>query len=262
MFSVIFEQDMPVQIWTGSETMTDEYRKSDEALTWWKMGIIINVHKVSANKMDASTLCDVSYLNNPDDIDETIEYRVEGRRLRLIVGSDDLIPSTIEEARLSLMGGEEIIVMNNDTQVSELDEATGLSKWGTVSLRKVTVSQEVKEQRQRARTKRQEEADKEKKREREIQARLAEEARHSNFDDSALGAYHAWEISGGKGGYKGVQIDAEASVDLAGIARSLSNGKTDVKFKTVSKDKISSVKRAKLKQNKRKTFADEDEDGS
>jgi WW domain-binding protein 4 len=264
VYSAIFEQEMPVQIWTGSETMTDEYRKSDEAQILWKMGIIIRVHKdsgTSSNKEGAPTLCDVSYLNNPDDDDETIEYRVEGRRLRLIVGSDELIPSTIEEARLSLIGGEEVIHVNND-QIAEIDENTGLSRWGTVSLRKVTVSQEIKEQRLRARIKRQEEAEKEKMRERDIQARLAEEARHSNFDDSALGAYRAWEISGGKGGYKGVQIDAETPVQDTGSARSVANGNIDVKFKTVSKDKMSSAKRAKLKQNKRKTFADDEEDES
>lgn len=266
VYSVIFEEDMPVQIWTGSETMTDEYRKSDEAQKWWKLGIIIKVHKdssIDSNKTGARTLCDVSYFNNPaDDDDETIERNVEGRRLRLIVGSDELIPSTIEEARLSLMGGEEIIVVNNNDQTSEIDENTGLSRWGTVSMRKVTVSQEVKEQRLRARTKRQEEAEKEKKREREIQARLAEEARHSNFDDSALGAYHAWEISGGKAGYKGVQIDVDTSVQGSVEARSLANGKIDVKFKTVGKKKTTSMKRSKMMQNKRKTFADdEEEDG-
>lgn len=262
VYSVIFEEDMPVQIWTGSKTMTDEYRKSDEAQNMWKMGLILKVYKDKGGDVNQSAmniLFDVSYLNSPDDADETIEHRVEGQRLRLILGSDDSIPSTIEEARLSLMGGEEIITMNHG-QDTEVDENTGLSKWGTVSVRKVTVSQEVKEERSRARLRRQEEAEREKRKESEMQARISEEARHSNLDDSALGAYNAWEISGGKSGYKGVQIDAGPKLDGAESARSLANGKVDVKFKTSGKCSASSIKRAKLKQNRRKTFADDDGD--
>jgi len=266
IYAPIFEEDMPVQIWIGSETMTHEYRSSDGAHDMWKTGIILRVHKepVSPENTDQtlytlanSFKCDVSYLRNLNDEDETIEKKVQGDRLRIQLGSDDLIPTTIEEARLSLMGGEEEIQVDHGANAN-IDENTGLSSWGTVSVKKIAISQEVKDERARARTKRREELDKEKMKEREAEARRMEETKHSNADDSALGAYDVWSTSG-KGGYKGVQIHTESTVDVNDTAKSLSKGKVDVKFKTLGNSKMK-FKSAKKKQNRRKTFADDDDE--
>ncbi len=258
----IMEEEMPVQIWTGSITTTKEYRKSDDPTVQalWKHGIILKVDKTS-DDID-KTLCSVSYLKNLDDEDETIEKKVSADRLRLILGSDELIPSTIEEARLSLLGGEETILqngsgVNGSVATPEIDDNTGLSSWGTVSIKKVTVSQEVKEERARARAKRREQFNKEQMKEKEAQARKMEEERHSNTHDSALGAFDVWSTTEGKAGYKGVQIhqneDVSQNIQLA-------KGKVDVKFKKKGSDKKSMFKRAKKKQNRRKTFADDDDE--
>eukprot|EP00979_Chaetoceros_neogracilis_P010029 scaffold2355_cov267-Chaetoceros_neogracile.AAC.3 len=264
VYAPIFEEDMPAQIWIGSETMTHEHKKSDDAQGMWKTGIILTVHKALHENTDqdiysmaASITCDVSYLRNINDTDETIEKKVKGDRLQIQLGSDDLIPSTIEEARLSLMGGEEVITVDHGAN-AKIDENTGLSSWGTVSIRKVTVSQKVKDTRARARTKRREELEKEKMKEREAEARRMEEAKHSNADDSALGAYDVWAISG-KGGYKGVQIHSESEVEgTDAAAQGLAQGNVDVQFRTMSTNKKSMFKRAKKKQNRRTTYADDD----
>jgi len=235
--------------------MTAEYRKNDGAQYLWKNGIILRVHKPPDDSEDDLVTCDVSYLKDSNDEDETIENKAVGDSLRLILGSDELIPATIEEARLCLMGGEEVIAIDHGAN-AEIDENTGLSSWGTISVRKVTVSQEVKEERDRARAKRREELEKEKMKDREVESRRMEEAKNSNADDSALGAYDVWST----GGYKGVQIHTDSNVEVSDVAKSLAEGKVDVKFKTGSSSKKSAFNRAKKKQNRRKTFADDDDD--
>eukprot|EP00551_Chaetoceros_affinis_P009357 CAMPEP_0203664826 /NCGR_PEP_ID=MMETSP0090-20130426/2164_1 /ASSEMBLY_ACC=CAM_ASM_001088 /TAXON_ID=426623 /ORGANISM="Chaetoceros affinis, Strain CCMP159" /LENGTH=379 /DNA_ID=CAMNT_0050528201 /DNA_START=151 /DNA_END=1290 /DNA_ORIENTATION=+ len=248
----IFEEDMPVEIFTGSSTMSAEYRKTKEALELWKMGIIVRCMKGDDDALESTF--DISYLKDINDDDETIEKKVPGSRLRLILGSDDLIPKTIEESRLQLMGGEEVI--NVDDGRVEVDENTGLSTFRTVTVRKVTVSQEVKEERARMRTKRREELEKEQRKAKEIEARKMEEAKHANADDSALGAYDVW----GKGGYKGVDINGEVKLDVSDTAKSLSEGKKNVKFKKRMNGKKSTFKNTKKKQNRRTTTADSDDD--
>ena len=52
---------------------------------------------------------DVAYLRDPGDEDETVERSVRSGRIRLVLGSDDTLPGTIEEARIDLAGGEEIV---------------------------------------------------------------------------------------------------------------------------------------------------------
>ncbi len=244
----IFEEDMPVQIFTGSSTMSAEYRKTKEAENLWKTGIIVRCTKGDDDVFD------ISYLNDINDDDETIEKKVPGGRLRLILGSDDLIPKTIEESRLQLMGGEEVV--NVDDGRVEVDENTGLSTFRTVTVRKVTVSQEVKEERARVRAKRREEVEKEKSKAREIEERKMEEAKHANADDSALGAYDVW----GKGGYKGININSEVKLDVNDTAKSLSEGKKNVKFKKRTNGKKSAFKNTKKKQNRRTTTADSDDE--
>ena len=49
-----------------------------------------------------------------------------------------------------------------------------------------------------------------------------EEAKIENADDSALGAYVVW--NSGKAGYKGVDINQEAKIDVQDTAKSLAKG--------------------------------------
>ena len=248
--------------------MSEEYKKSQEALdkALWKSALIVKVTKSriedkatinNGAKDDHDTeeerLCIVAYLND-DEEDETIEKQVKANRIRLVLGSDELIPSTIEEARISLMGGEEVIVMSYNTVESvhqQVDENTGLTGWGTVSVRKVAVNQEVKDERARLRAKKREEREKELNREREIEERRKEEAKHSNADDSALGAYDVWSTSS-ISGYKGIKISDPNVGTKEGETKCVSNG-VDVKFKK------SIFKKGKKKQTRRKTFADDDD---
>jgi WW domain-binding protein 4 len=266
----LFEEDMPIQIWIGSSTMSAEYKKKNEAQDLWKTGIVLRVYNDKGSENDnkndgnssgtsTSTVCDISFLRDINDDDESIEKKVSTDRLRLILGSDDLIPKTIEESRLQLMGGEEVIniIDDDDGRVVEVDENTGLSSFRTVSVRKVTVSQTVKEERARVRAKRREEVEKEKLKRKEIEARQMEEAKHANADDSALGAYDVW----GKGGYKGININSEVKTDVNDAAKSLSEGKKNIKFKKRSTGKKSMFsKGSKRKQNRRTTFADSDDE--
>lgn len=250
----IFEEEMSVEIWIGSDTTSRMYQISKEASSFWKSGIILKIRGSKDDRDGKDVKCIIAYLKNQDDDDETIDKDVTADRIRLILGSDNLLPKTIEESRLQLMGGEEII--NVDDGIVEIDENTGLSTFKVVSLRKVAVSQEVKDERSRARAKRREEEEKEKSKEKEIETRKMEEAKHLNADDSALGAYDVW----GKGGYKGISINADVKLDVHDTVKSLSEGKTNVKFKKTSAIKKSIFKGSKKKQNRRKTFADSDED--
>lgn len=241
-YAPIFEEDMPIEIWTGSPTTNVLFRQSSEASMYWKTGIILRVNKpnVPNDEIDNKDIsCDVSYLQNLSDGDETIEKKVSSDRVRLIIGSDDLIPKTVEEARLFLLG-EEVVHFNHGADV-EIDENTGISSWGTVSVRKVTVSQQAREERARLKAKRLEELEKEKMKEKEEIKRRMEEAKHAGADDSALGAYDVWSTSG-KSGYKGVNIHTESKVDVSDFAKSLSKGKGDVKFKSLSKSSFKNIK--------------------
>jgi WW domain-binding protein 4 len=235
VYAPIFEEDIPVQIWIGSPTTNMLFRQSQEASQSWRTGFLIRVYKptVSRDEIDAKDVtCDVTYLKDIADEDETIEKKVSSDRIRLILGSDDSIPKSVEEARLSLLG-EEVIHYDHGAD-AEIDENTGLSSWGTVSVRKVTVSQQVQEERARMKAKRLEDLEKEKMKEKEANQRRMEEAKHAGADDSALGAYDVWSTST-KGGYKGVNIHKESKLEVTDFAKSLSKGKVDVKFKSVAK---------------------------
>jgi len=147
------------------------------------------------------------------------------------------------------MGGEEEVIQNNIT-VEEMDEATGLTSWSTVSIKKTTVQQELKEERERLRQKRREAVEEAEKVKREADRRKMEEAKVANADDSALGAYDVWSRS--KEGYKGVDIHGEAKVEVHEFGKKLSDGKTAVGFKK------SAFKSKKKTQNRRTTSADDD----
>lgn len=131
---------------------------------------------------------DISYLHNMTDVNETIETNVTQDRIHImlnnssLVNDDDengeedssMIPSTIEEATLTLPDGEEHGLDGigigggefGDTVTSTLpsqlhqsshpttqtmDENTGLSTWNTVSVLKTTQHLEMKQERERKR---------------------------------------------------------------------------------------------------------------
>ena len=146
------------------------------------------------------------------------------------------------------MGGEEIAA--TERQEQDVDENTGLSSWSTVTIKRTTVRQELKEQRTRMREKRREAAEEGEKQQKETEARKMEEAKVANADDSALGAYDVWSRT--KDGYKGVDIHGEAAVDVHEMGKKLSYGKGAVGFKK------SAFKAKKKKQNRRTTSADDD----
>ena len=302
VYAPILEEDMPIQIWTGETITSNqggmasvraEMRRLDRQHLW-KMGLVVRVRKkekdskhtghgdgksgfveesLNGGEKDATSsspeakdrgqiIVDVAYLRNPTDEDETIEKAVEPYRIRLLLGSDEMIPSTVEEARLDLMGGEEII---NDADVSSgaaaaptIDENTGLATWGTVQVRKVSANRQIKEERARIRAKRREEAERARQQERQEQERKMEEAKVANADDSALGSYDVW--TGGKAGYKGVDIARSDKVDVADTAKSLAKGKGGVAFKKRKSGGGggSAFKNAKKKANRRVTSADDD----
>ena len=163
IYANILEEGMPIQLWMGSTlATTDEKRDLRNYNHWKKMALVAKVvtkkKRKSAcedygecSKQEVS--CHVSYLQNETDDDETIESNVPPSRIRLVLGSDPLIPGTLQEAHLALLGGEQIIQVkeegddkkndsnnnNNTTTASQVvDENTGLSSWSTTTIRKVS----------------------------------------------------------------------------------------------------------------------------
>ena len=246
-FAELLEEDMPIQIWTGSGFANLAEKKLPEKHHQWRNGLVLAVRKSS--KDDSGIVLDVAYLMLPTDEEETLEKSVSPARIRIVLGGDESIPDTLEEARLMVMG-EEVTQVEEAVQV---DENTGLSSWGTVSIRKTTARSELKEERERTRAKRREQVEKEEEERKAVEARRMEEAKVENADDSALGAYDVWNA--GKGGYKGVDINHEAKLDVQDTAKSLAKGKGDVGFK---KKASGAFKKAKKKQNRRTTSADDD----
>ena len=244
-FAELLEEDMPIQIWTGSGFANLAEKRLPEKEYHWRNGLVLAVRKSS--KDDTGIVLDVAYLMQPTDEEETLEKSVSPARIRIVLGSDESIPDTLEEARLMVMG-EEITQVKESVEV---DENTGLSSWGTVSIRKTTARSELKEERARIRQKKREEAKKAEEERKAIDERRMEEAKVENADDSALGAYDIWNA--GKKGYKGVDINQEARLDVLDTAKSLAKG-SSVEFK---KKNSAAFKKAKKKQNRRTTSADD-----
>jgi WW domain-binding protein 4 len=136
----------------------------------------------------SGVVVDVAYLLHPTDEDETLEKSVSPDRIRIILGADESIPNTLEEARLMVLGEE----VTEIEESMEIDDNTGLSSWGTVQIRKTTAHSEQKEERDRARAKRREEVERAEQDRKEAEARRMEEAKVENADDSVLGAYDVW----------------------------------------------------------------------
>ena len=154
------------------------------------------------------------------------------------------------------MGGEEVIVKGKGKQSSGaasedmMDEATGLSGWSTVKIKRTTVRSELKEKREATRQLRRRAALRAEQQAKEAEARRMEEAKVSNADDSALGAYDVWSRTAD--GYKGVDIHQTTQVEVSELGKKLAEGKCNVGFK---KTAFASKKK---KVNRRTTSADDD----
>jgi WW domain-binding protein 4 len=247
-FLELLEEDMPVQIWTGSALANLQEKRLVERDLYWKHALVAAVRKRNTDTDETLCTVHVAYLASPEDTQETLEKNVPVDRIRMVLGSDESLPDTLEEARLLAMGGEEIQVKGQH-KLAKVDEATGLSGWSTVKIKRTTVRQEFKEERARLREKRKEASTEKEAKEKEAEARRMEEAKVANADDSALGAYDVW----GKGGYKGVDItNADATTTVADTAKSLGTGKGPVAFKKKKKKPASS-------RNRRRTSADDDD---
>jgi len=259
-YAKVLEEGMPIQLWMGSAAATNGEKRDLRNYNHWKMALLAKVVK----KRGTEISCYVSYLKDSTDEDETLESNVSPSRIRLVLGSDPSIPSTMEEAHLALMGGEQTIHIssadnNNDAATANkalpsIDEHTGLSGWSTTTIRKVSSHYEQNQEKKRKRNHEKELAEYQEKKAKEIQARKMEEAKYANAHDSALGAYDVWSSStpgvGGKArAYKGVDINKETKVEVADTAKSLSKGMGNVGFKK---------KKLKKKKNVRRTSADDD----
>lgn len=255
VFGDMLEEEMPLEIWTGNLLASAAEKKLPERHGDWKNGIVAAIRTRKQQQQQSvdwedRLVVDVAYLREPTDTEETLDRSVPLNRIRIVLGSDDMIPNTLEEARIMAMGGQEeqvLTTQQEQQQVEEIDEATGLTAWTTVSVKKTTIHQELKEERERERQKRREAAAAAERMQREADARKMEEAKVANADDSALGAYDVWSRS--KEGYKGVDIHGEAKVEVHDFGKKLTDGKTNVGFKKVGKKK---------KQNRRTTSADDD----
>ena len=289
VYWLLLEAEVPVQIWTGDGGRLPDRRGAD-----WKTGIVVRVRRgaelrpsppsrpsgrggfidvgISGGESDLSSsevAVDVAYLRPPgqegDDDQEVVERSVALDRLRLLLGSDPMLPGTVEEARLELLGGEELVEVGADGGAgtsgtgAEIDENTGLPKFQAVSVRRVTANRAVREERSREALRRKEDEGRAAERRREAEGRRMEEAKVADADDSALGSYDVW--NGGRAGYRGVDIlSVEAKMDVADTARSLAGegGQTGAKKAGASSMFKKKKKKAGKKQNRRVTSADDD----
>lgn len=239
--SSLLEEDVPIQFWTGPLLANAAEKKLVERSMYWKDGI------VAAMRRSKNTV-DVSFLSTLDATEESIEKNVSLDRIRIVLGADASVPETLEEARLLAMGGEEIQIQQSKEEET-FDEATGFTSWSTVSIKRSTVRQELKEERERLRQHRKEAKEAELRLKKEAEARRMEEAKVANADDSALGAFDVWNRN--QTGYKGIDISAEAQTTIHDYGKKLASGTAPVSFKKPSKLK-------KKNTNRRTTSADDD----
>lgn len=245
----LFEDNIPIQFWTGNPNATDDELRDLRNTNYWKTALLARVIR-NSNKNSQEMTCHVSYLNNSQDMEEVIEKNVPPRRIRLVLGSDSVLPSTLEEARLALSGGEQtVMVANTEDCTPEIDENTGLSSWSTTTVTKISTHYyEANQEKKRKQREEKETKERNEMKDHEIRGRRMEEAKYENAHDSALGAYDVWNTSEkGGGSYKGVDITKDGKVDVSETAKSLSKGMGSVAFK----------KRKVVKKGARKTSADE-----
>ncbi|OEU07907.1 hypothetical protein FRACYDRAFT_197165 [Fragilariopsis cylindrus CCMP1102] len=261
-------EEMPVEIWSGPSSYSGLEKRLSKNSVFWKDSLVVAVVMTNNSKVKAATdeevdedddgiqrpIIHVSYLKTLDDTEETIEKNVSVDRIRIVLGGDKTIPDTIEACRLLALGGEEVQVSNNnnnnDQDDAKMMEATGLSGWSTVTIKKTSILQESRDEKEKLKEqRRQVRADREAE-QRRTEARRMEEAKVSNADDSALGAYDVW----GKGEYKGIDISKELDCPIEETAKRLAGASS-------TKGKISFKKRTRKKgagMARRKTSADDD----
>ena len=246
-YASCLEDNIPVQLWTGNPNATDVELRDLRNFNYWKTALLVRVIRTqTTNKGSETITCHVSHLNNSQD-EEVLEKNVSPRRIRLVLGSDPSLPSTLEEARLALTGGEQtVMVSNDDDKEPEIDENTGFSTWSTTTVTKISTHYyEAHQEKKRKLRQEKETKERNEKKEHEIAGRKMEEAKYENAHDSALGAYDVFQKGGGN--YKGVDITKDGKVEVGDTAKSLSKGLGNVGFK----------KRKVVKKGTRKTSADE-----
>ena len=270
-FGALVEVDMAVEVWIGSRHATADERKLPGKHHFWNDAIVVRVRNGVEDKCPSSV--DVSYLlpnntNNDDNDDndgsddgedgnnnnngkedeEVIEKMVPLDRVRILLGGDEKLPSTLDEARLCVDG--EKVVKVEEVPV-EMDENTGLSSWGTIEIRTTTVNNEVRQEREEARRKRKEEALRLKEEQNRLEDRRLEEAKVEAKEDSALGAYQL------QGGYRGVDVSNEAKLSMQDTVGSLSGGQASVGFKKIKGGMNKKNKKKKKNMHRRSTSADD-----
>lgn len=262
IFGEILEEDMPIQIWLGSALATENELKLPGNQRHWKDGLIAAIRAQRSNdSYEDRMVVDVAYLDKPTDSNEQMKKSVRLRHVRILLGNeaDDRIPATLDEARVLAMGGEVVKPSNVESATLEIDESTGLSGWSTVHINRTTIRNELKAERDLIRKERKEAAAKAEKAEKDAEMRRMEEARISNADDSALGAYDIWGRT--NDGYKGVQIHANASsmntstLSVHDYGKKLATDGVNTGFK--SKTNLKNAM-AKKRQNRRTTSTDDD----
>jgi hypothetical protein len=257
VFGNILEMDMPIQVYFGHEQATPAEMRLSENARHWKNAIVVAVRqRPSSTEDDDITavdrmVVDVAFLVKESEEQIRKSVKLSHIRIRLGDDADDRIPDNLEEARLLAMGGEEVIVKQpENADVAVIDEATGLSSWSTVAIKRTTQRVELKSERENLRAKRRREILEAEKNAKFAEARRMEEAKIANADDSALGAYDIWNRS--QEGYKGIKITTsrDDKVEVSDVAKKLADGKKVEFKKTGKKGKP---------QNRRTTSADDDE---
>lgn len=248
LFQELLEPDLPVQYWLGSERATDMERKLPQYHSFWKDALVCHVrHVPSAQTYADRRVVDVAYLSSTNDNEETVVPSVPLHQIRIALGSDPRLPTTVADAHLLVTGGETVQVAPTATKTPvKVDEATGLSSWSTVSITRTSHMQQSRMEREREASERKRSRQVSKELQQQAQARQLEVTKHLNADDSALGAYDVWNQQKGNG-YKGVQLGSCETVQVQEIAKPLST------------DGVAAFKKRKKKKgNRRTTSADDD----
>lgn len=258
-FGDMLEEEMPIQLWQGPAQATLSEQRLPTYASLWKPALTLALVRKKEDGIVSLKGVDVAYLASEEDSEETILKSVPLTHIRIVLdgSQDERIPDTVEEARiLAGYDGEESITA---PEQAEIDEATGLSSWTTIHVKRTTVRKELQEERARLREQRQQAAVEQAREEKKKEERRMEEAAVQSAGDSALGAYDIWN-RGEKEGYKGVNIhggeDGKSDKSLSvhdRVAKKISDGKP-VEFQK----KTSAFNAKKKKQNIRRTSADDD----
>jgi WW domain-binding protein 4 len=259
VFGDMLEEEMPIQLWQGSAQATPAELRLPAYASLWKPALVVALQRKKEDGSVSLKAVDVAFLASPEDTEETIQKSIPLTQIRIVLdgNQDERIPDTVEEARiLAGYDGEEDFA---ESEQAEIDEATGLSSWTTVHIKRTTARKELQEERARLREQRRVAAIEQAREEKRKEERRMEEAAVQSAGDSALGAYDIWN-RGEKDGYKGVNIHGDIDGNKGStlsvhdlVAKKISDGKP-VEFQK----KASGFNAKKKKQNIRRTSADDD----